>query len=472
MTAEKIRESVIAGTWYPADAASLRREVSKYLDRAVPTAIDGELLGIIVPHAGYLYSGGVAAYAYKLLVRHPFDRVLILAPSHRASFFGSSIYNLGGYRTPLGIVALDREIIDQLYTNTPLIKYVPHADLTEHSLEIQLPFLQRVLPEFMLTPVIMGNQAFDYCTRLADAIVSACGGKRVLLVASTDLSHYYPYEEAKRLDSILLDRLQAFDTEGLAREIQSEHCQACGAGPVLTLMLAAKKLGADTVSILNYANSGDVTGERSSGVVGYMAAAIFNSKEGGVKKDKDRSEASIDLGYTSEEKEQLRGLALKAIRNRCLGEPAPQEESPSEHLSEPRGAFVCLHKEGELRGCIGRVESTRPLWETIKEMAVEAAFRDPRFCSLEEEELDKIDLEISVLTPLRLIESPSEIEIGKHGLLIRKAFHSGLLLPQVATEHGWDPTEFLQWTCAKAGLPKKAWRDPDTKIYIFSADIF
>jgi len=182
--------------------------------------------------------------------------------------------------------------------------------------------------------------------------------------------------------------------------------------------------------------------------------------------------AGVDLGFSPEEKEMLRELAFQAIRSRCLGEAMPDIAAQAPRLKEPGAAFVCIHKDGDLRGCIGMVEARTPLFETIKTMAVEAAFRDPRFCALASDELDKIDIEISVLTPMQRIDDPSEIEIGKHGLLIRKGYRSGLLLPQVATEHGWDREQFLRWTCAKAGLPQKAWKDKDVEVYVFSADVF
>lgn len=472
MAAEKIRESVIAGTWYPADPGALKRQISEYLDRAAPPSIEGSLIGLIAPHAGCMYSGPVAAYAYKLLLQDPFDRVLILAPSHQASFPGSSIYNLGGYRTPFGVVPLDHEIIGDLYKYTSLLRYVPQADQVEHSLEIQLPYLQTVLPSFTLVPIVMGTQRLDYCAQLAEAISSVCEGKRVLLVASTDLSHYFPYEEARRLDGTFLDRFSAFDPEGLASELQSQKCQACGAGPVLTLMMAARKLGADSAKVLHYANSGDVTGDKSSGVVGYAAAALCRKSAGQAAGRGNPRKAGVDLGFSDEEKKQLKDLALQVIRSRCMGEKMPDLPIPAEHFAEPRAAFVCIHKGADLRGCIGMIEARAPLWETIKKMAVEAAFGDPRFCALAPEELKEIDIEISVLTPMQRISEPSEIEIGKHGLFIRKGFQSGLLLPQVAVEHGWDRKEFLQWTCRKAGLSKNAWQGRDIQIFVFSADVF
>jgi AmmeMemoRadiSam system protein B/AmmeMemoRadiSam system protein A len=472
MAVEKIRESVIAGTWYPGQPEILKREIQKYLAQVDGSPLQGELIGLVSPHAGYRYSGGVAAHAYKLLEQHSFDRVVIIAPSHRAYFKGASIYNLGGYSTPLGVVPLDRELVDGLMEHSPLISYVPQAHAQEHSLEIQLPFLQVILKDFMLTPIVLGEQSLDFCAQLAAVISQVCRGKRVLLVASSDLSHYHSYKEAKKLDQIVMDRVAAFDAQGLSKNLRTGDCEACGGGPIMTLMLAARDLGADVAKILHYANSGDVTGETGE-VVGYMSAAFYTSNDAErAQSGGNKSKVGVDLGLSAEEKQTLKEIAREAIRGRCLGQTMPEMDVRAPKLQEARGAFVCIKKAGELRGCIGMIEGRGPLHETIRSMAVQAAFADPRFCALDKNELEEIDLEISVLTPLVRMQDPSEIEIGKHGLWIRKGYYSGLLLPQVATEQGWDRGQFLEWTCKKAGLPPNAWKEPDAEVYCFSADIF
>ncbi len=186
----------------------------------------------------------------------------------------------------------------------------------------------------------------------------------------------------------------------------------------------------------------------------------------------ESGKAGVDLGFSTEEKEKLREVALQAIRCRCLGQAMPEVTVDAPRLKAPGAAFVCIHKGGELRGCIGMLEARAPLWETVMKMAVEAAFGDPRFCAVSSEELDGLDIEISVLTPMQRISGLSEVEVGRHGLFIRKGFRAGLLLPQVATEHNLDGEGFLRWTCQKAGLPENAWNDRDVEIYVFSADVF
>jgi hypothetical protein len=472
MAQETIRESVIAGSWYPGHPDILRKDIHRYLEKASPVSVPGELRALIVPHAGYMYSGGVAAHAYRLLQDQSFDRVVIVAPSHRAYFKGASVYTLGGYRTPFGVVPLDREIVDALLEHSSLIQFVPEADAEEHSLEIQLPFLQVVLGDFRLTPIIVADQSYTFCEQLAQALCDICRDMNVLLIASTDLSHFHSYGEARRLDQVVCDRVVSFDPQALSLDLQGGKCEACGAGPMMAVMLAARGLGADGAKLLQYANSGDVAGDRSR-VVGYLAAALYRSPSSHEHiRPKPGSNVGVDLGLNDDEKRTLCEIARQAIRSRCRAEPMPEVSSDSARLMEKSGAFVCLHKGDELRGCIGMIEAKAPLLETVKEMAVQAAFSDPRFCSVQEEELRDLDIEISVLTPLQPIKDPDEIEIGRHGLYIRKGYHSGLLLPQVASERGWGREEFLRWTCRKAGLPDQAWKDPDTELFLFSADVF
>jgi hypothetical protein len=471
MEREKIRESVIAGTWYPGKPEALRREILGHLARARVEPLNGRLVGLVAPHAGYLYSGGVAAHAYKLLEQHPFDRVLIMAPSHRAYFTGASIYHLGGYRTPLGVVPLDREIVDSLRKHSDLFGYVPQAHAQEHSLEIQLPFLQVVLGDFRLTPVLLGDLSEGAARLTAKAVAEACAGRNILLVASTDLSHYHPYEQAVRLDRRVLDRVEAFDPEGLAEELRSGRCEACGAWPLTVVMWTAKELGASKGRVLHYANSGDVTGDTRS-VVGYMAAALVDNPGQGREVNRRHQPVGVDLGLSQEEKETLRDIAWEAIRNRIRNVYRPVPKPDASKLQEPRGVFVSLHRKGCLRGCIGLIEGREPLYQAVAQMAVQAAFGDPRFPPLQPDELDDLDLEISVLTPLQRIHDPSEIVVGVHGVMVRRGHRSGLLLPQVAVEHGWSREELLEWTCRKAGLPPDAWKDPRTEIFVFSADVF
>ena len=471
MPLEQIRESVIAGSWYPGNASRLQQEVQAYLSQASVADFKGQLIALISPHAGYRYSGQVAAYAYKTLEMHKFDTVVVIAPSHRAYFKGVSVYDRGGYRTPLGVVPLDRELVAALKQRESRISYVAKAHSQEHSLEIQLPFIQVVMPEGKLVPLVMGDQGFDTCQWLAQALAHCIKDKSVVVVASSDLSHFHPYNEAKILDQVVVDRVNEFDPQGLSNDLAGGKCEACGGGPMVTAMLLARELGANKSRVLHYANSGDVTGDHS-GVVGYMAAALWaNPKKTSGQKQGDQR-VGVDLGLTSEEKVQLLKIARDVVETYCRGVKPPKPEVDSPTLNEPRGAFVTLHKDGKLRGCIGHIRARKPLIETIVEMAEAAAFQDPRFPPVTSEELGQLEYEISVLTPLRRIKDVEEIQVGIHGIYMKRGVSSGLLLPQVAAEWGWDRTTFLKHTCTKAGLPEDAWKDKKTEIYIFSADVF
>jgi AmmeMemoRadiSam system protein A len=292
----------------------------------------------------------------------------------------------------------------------------------------------------------------------------------VLVIASSDLSHYHPYEEAKKLDQKVIDYINRYDPQGLASGLQQHKTEACGGGPIITALLIGQHLGADRATVIHYANSGDVTGDHS-GVVGYAAGIIYRSN-GRKAEKKGKRKAGIDLGLKNDEKNQLHHIVRETIKSRLHEKPLPEFTVDSKTLKEPRGAFVSLHKDGMLRGCIGHIKADRPLDETIKNMSLAAAFEDPRFPPLNREEFDQVDIEISVLTPFKKISDIDEIEVGKHGLYMKEGFYSGILLPQVATEYGWDRITFLEHTCTKAGLPKSAWKEKDTEIYVFSADVF
>jgi AmmeMemoRadiSam system protein B/AmmeMemoRadiSam system protein A len=470
----EIRESVIAGSWYPSSAPELRRQVEGFLGRVPAVDLPGRLTTLISPHAGFSYSGEVAAHAYKLLEKQKFETVVIIAPSHHARFSGVSVYDRGGFKTPLGLVPLDDELIATLEKRESRIRFIPEAHAREHSLEIQLPFLQVLMPGFKLVPLVMGEQNLAACRWLSDALADSIRGKSVLIVASSDLSHYHTYDQAKQLDQVVLDRVAAFDAEGLSRSLSDGKCEACGGGPMTTAMLAARRLGATNSRVLHYADSGDVTGNRTDprGVVGYMAAALWEgpSKTSNVKPAHDKLGA--DFGLTADEKAMLHRIARETIQAKCLGKAPPTFQGVSARLKEPRGAFVTLQKNGELRGCIGHIVAVSPLVETVSEMAVAAAFHDPRFAPLRADELKDLNIEISVLTPMKRVDTVDEIQVGVHGIYMVKGSRSGLLLPQVATEYGWDRLMFLENTCRKAGLPKDAWKEKETEIHIFSADVF
>jgi len=468
------------GQFYTDDPVALTKQLTGFFKKAKKEAIEGKIIALIAPHAGYIYSGQVAAYAYKLLEGLSFETVVVISPSHIAHFQGASVYNGGAYETPLGTIPVDTSLAGKMAdANKRVFLSTKGHGFTgmrgEHALEVELPFLQVVLGKFKLVPIVIGDQDWATCEALAQALTGALKGKSALIVASSDLSHFHPYDEAVRLDNIVIDYVNSFDPEELFSDLAGGVCEACGGSPIVATMLAAKGLGADKTKVLEYANSGDVTGDKS-GVVGYMAAVIYDSgdkyeEEKKSKPEKEKVRSKDDL--SEKDKETLMHIARTTIEHKVKGEEPPEFKVDSSILKEKRGAFVTIHHHGRLRGCIGYIEAIKPLWITIQQMAEAAALNDPRFPPVSPEELPSLDLEISVLTPLRRIKDIEEIEIGKHGILLKKGHNQGVFLPQVATEQGWDRITFLNEICFKAGIyDKNCWKNKDAEIYIFSAEVF
>ncbi len=252
----------------------MRSTISGYLQKTPPWLPPGEVVGIVAPHAGYIYSGQVAACAYKCLEEATYDAVLVIAPSHRARFDGVSVYGPGGYETPLGVLEVDEGLVAGILAAGAKFKLLPEAHHSEHAIEIQLPFLQVLFGNIKIVPLLMGDQNAETCETLAGAIVEASGKRRILMVASADLSHFHDYPTARRMDERILKRLQAQDEKGLKGDLEAGLSESCGGGPMITVMTAARMLRATGARMLCYANSGDVTGDRGS-VVGYGAAVYY-----------------------------------------------------------------------------------------------------------------------------------------------------------------------------------------------------
>jgi AmmeMemoRadiSam system protein B/AmmeMemoRadiSam system protein A len=467
MKAQEIRKSAVAGTWYPDNSDQLRKEISRYLENSRVANINGEIIALISPHAGYQYSGFVAANAYKQVFGNRYDAVIVLAPSHRERFDGVSVFNNDGYETPLGIVPVEKSMANDIIEQNENIRFSWEGHRQEHSLEIQLPFLQVAIPDLKIVPIVFWDHSWENCKMLAEAITKSIQGKKVLLVASSDLYHGESYDECKETDARTMDLVTALQPEILCKAFHDKLIMACGAGGIVVAELVAMNLGANHAKVIYQTNSGDVTKKHDGYVVGYAAVAIYKEKD-----SKKGKKVGIDSGLKERDKKTLLATARRTIEYALSGKKIPKPVSKSAILKEKRGAFVTLTKKGMLRGCIGYIQAIKPLEETIIEMAQAAAFRDPRFPPVTQEELDDLEIEISVLTPILEISNIDEIEVGKHGLIIERGAYSGLLLPQVATDYGWNRDTFLEHTCQKAGLPPDAWSKEGTKIKIFSADVF
>jgi AmmeMemoRadiSam system protein B/AmmeMemoRadiSam system protein A len=447
--AENVKEPSVAGAFYPSDKKELKETVENFLSKAEKGKRDGRLIALISPHAGYRYSGQVAAYGYNEMKGTDIKNVILIGPSHHAGFKGASVYTKGSFKTPLGNVEINEKLAGDLLKEDADVKFYPEAFEKEHSLEVQLPFLQIVLKEFTIVPILIGSptkQTFDHLTsRLAEML-----DENTFLVVSTDLSHYHDYSTAKEMDSKVIatiERLSVVDTERLLRTGEAE---LCGGYPVLIALEAARRAGANTGVLLKYENSGDVTGDRGK-VVGYASIGIYRSP------------------LTEVEKKELISLARNAITEYVTNGKVTESEMKNPKLKADGAVFVTIKRNGLLRGCIGHIQPIMPLYQSVIKNAIAACSNDRRFPPMTKEELKDIDVEVSILSPLSHLKDVKEIQVGKHGLIIRKGSNSGILLPQVPIEFGWDRDTFLKNLCTKAGLPENAWRDAN--LYTFTAEI-
>ncbi|MFH0877799.1 MAG: AmmeMemoRadiSam system protein B [Candidatus Omnitrophota bacterium] len=459
-----MKEPNVAGAFYPSDADELLQMIQGYLKEAGDVRTEGRPLALIVPHAGYVYSGPVAAYGFKALEGMSFECVVVLAASHFYPFRGASVYQEGFFNTPLGSLEIDRALARSLIeASNNLLVFKPEVFNREHSLEVELPFLQASLkPGFKIVPILLGQMEYEECLALAQNLARAIGKRSVLVLVSTDLSHFKSYEEATALDQRTIGFLKSYDTEGLWSAVADTGWNVCGIRPVVTAMRYARLQGASEIQVLKYANSGDTAGDKTR-VVGYVSAVI-------VQKNDPQGETDM---LTKDDKKKLLEIARRTIEGHVQGRKAPEFQATSPGLGLQRGVFVTLHKGQELRGCIGLFASNDPLVKSVSEMAIASSTQDYRFSAVEPQELKDLTIEISVLSEPRLIDDWRKIRLGTDGVIIKRGFSSGVFLPQVATETGWDLDTFLGQLCSqKAGLPTDCYKNPGTKIYTFQADVF
>lgn len=423
-----VRPAAVAGMFYPDDAGALRADVDRLLS-AAPRRLALAPKALIVPHAGYPYSGPVAATAYASLSSHArqITRVVLIGPAHRVAVRGLVLPEAGSFATPLGEVLLDREALLRL-AGLPQISFSARAHAQEHSLEVQLPFLQRALREFSVVPLLVGDASPQ---EVAQALELVWGGDETLILVSSDLSHYLPYAEARRTDAEALDSIQHL------RDLRAE--QACGATPVNGLMQVAQRRGL-TPFQLDARNSGDTAGDRTR-VVGYAAVAFCEPERG----------------------RPLLGVARDAIESSLQG-GAPRGAHEAAFLSSRIANFVTLRHHGALRGCIGALETEQELRVNLPHNARAAAFDDPRFAPLAHEELDGLRIEVSLLTPPEPIDADTESGViaalrpGIDGVILTAGASRATFLPQVWQQLG-SATEFLRQLKLKAGLHPEAWSE-------------
>lgn len=461
--AQSAREAVVAGKFYPADPQTLKQQIQKFSEEAsktdtnIPTG--KPLKALIMPHAGYNFSGRTAAHAARRLEDAAFSKVIILGPDHRVGFKNGAISNVSAYETPLGRLKLHPDA-EKLRKQFDCFRPVPASDKKEHSIEVILPFLQVYLKDFQIVPVVIGSGNVKQYT---SAIDSVCDDK-TLLVASSDFSHYLSYEEANRRDRQTIKMILNLNGEDLA----ADSNRVCGVTPIRILINLARQYNWEPV-LLYHENSADTAGPRQQ-VVGYAAIAFYG--EASMTQSSNMNEENGQL---------LVKLARQTIAKR-LGVESEGDGDIASHLSDDifqsrRGTFVTLTKNNQLRGCIGNLQPDKTLKEGVQENAVNAAFNDPRFPALSKEELDQVDIEVSLLTePQPLAYKDADDLLAKlrpkvDGVIIRKGMHNSTFLPQV-WEQLPDKQLFLTHLCLKAGLPGDEWKKGDLEVLTYQVQYF
>ncbi len=465
--AESLREPVYAGSFYPDDREALTALIEKYTrlagDARNSLPADQKLFALILPHAGYPYSGPVAAHAIKALENQPIKKIILMGPDHRIGFFGCAVPDASFFRTPLGDIPVHPDAERLIRQHPALFKALPLSADREHCLEVVLPFLQHSLHDFQIIPLIVGKIDPRALVQAVDAVRDS----ETLVVASSDLSHYLPYDAAKQKDEKTLHQILNLDAEQLA----ARQNAACGTIPIQALILLARR-GNWQPEVLQYANSGDTAGPKDR-VVGYAAIAFY-----------EPNPPNFQKGSQPMDKQQ--GDVLLKVARKTLAEklrvPGPDADVPEDELSkdifnEQRGTFVTLKINDQLRGCIGNLLPDKSILDGVRDNAVNAAFHDPRFPPLSKDELERVDIEISLLTrpePLEYKDSAdllTKLRPGVDGLIIRKGPYSATFLPQVWDQLP-DKKAFLSHLCAKAGLSPDAWQQSDLEVMTYQVQYF
>lgn len=462
-----IRQPAVAGKFYDNDPGKLRRNLDSLFAEAIKPLTNKNIAALILPHAGYAFSGQVAASGVNQLKSvNSFSTVFLLGASHRMGFDGASVFRGDAFVTPLGEVPVDTEITQNLATISPYFAHDPRSHIEEHSLEVQLPFLQYHLNNpFKIVPILIGTRNASTCRFIAETLLPYFNSDS-LFVISTDFSHYPNDRDARLVDQETLEAILSNNPDTLLQALAKHEAEKisglvtslCGWTAVLTLLyITTQKSNLRFLPVL-YQNSSDSPYGDFNQVVGYHSAIVTSDEESG-------------FTLSEEEEKWLLQLARKKIISAFKPVEHNKNKSIPPNMETLAGAFVSVYLNDKLNGCIGHMGEDTPLWKVVEQSAYSAAFEDSRFYPLQENDLPHLKIEISVLTPLRKITDSNEIVPGKHGILIRKGFHQGTFLPQVAQRMNWSRLEMLE-KCAhdKAGIGRNGWKDAE--LFVYEAIVF
>jgi AmmeMemoRadiSam system protein B/AmmeMemoRadiSam system protein A len=472
-----IRPPAVAGQFYPSDPDTLKMAIRQFISESNAIPMENPI-AILVPHAGYIYSGQIIADAYRQVMSRDYDVFVILGVNHTTGGFqGIALEEYESYRTPLGTVPVDRAITKALLEQCSDCVQNREVYAREHSIEVQVPFIQVLFPEAKIVPVIIHPPDRELCVRFGRTLAGVLKGKKALIVMSSDLSHYPDYEDAVVSDRRTLLTIAGRDPDKIVsvmRDLDAPNLatRACGEAAILAGTTAAGILGASRAVVAGYSNSGEVAVGDRSRVVGY-GAVVFAPGDApddtGILNRPRPPDSAAPL--KNSEKKLLLSLARETIRQYLTTQTVPLARNLPSRLRFKQGAFVTLKEEGQLRGCIGNLLPDDELGVTVGKMAWQAAMKDPRFRPVEPEELNDLEIEISVLTPMKVVAGPDKIFIGRDGVLLYKDGRSAVFLPQVAPENNWDRTEMLDHLCVKARLQAGCWEQNAT-FRTFQAEVF
>lgn len=474
---DTIRPAVVAGRFYPKSAENLRLAVQDFLRDALPRTAR-KPVALVVPHAGYIFSGQIAADGFKQVEGESYDTVVILGTNHTTPGFDKiSVHNGRGFETPLGTAEIDHSVVASLLASCKDCLSDERVHKDEHSIEVQVPFVQVLFPKARIVPIIVGSADPAVAARFGEGLAAVLKNRRALVVASSDLSHYPTASQAETVDPKVLAALASLDVARLKaaietlmkRRIPNLATCACGEAPILASIEAARRLGARGARVISYLHSADTGLTGPERVVGY-GSVVMTAEEGMIPLKERASEAPYSDSFDSAERKTLLAFARESIRRYLTTGTIPMARGFGENLEQHRAVFVTLKRHGDLRGCIGTTTADIPLGRVVGIMALKAALADPRFPPLDFKELPDTEIEISILTRPKET-SLADIVPGRDGVVLIKGSKSALFLPQVATEQKWDRDMMLDQLCLKAGMEKSCWRE-GARLSTFQAVVF
>jgi len=473
---DAVRRPAVAGSFYPDDADALRAAVDAYLVSARPPSAERPI-ALVAPHAGYVFSGQIAADAWRQAQPFDYDTIVILGPNHTEAFDAVALYRGSGFRTPLGVAAIDTALAAALMKADDDVTWRDSVHAKEHAIEVQIPFVQRLYPDARILPIVVATRDPARLARLGETLARLLAGRRALIVASSDLSHYPAAADASRLDRATLDAIATLDPAVVRKVVDAAPGRgaaevvtgACGEAPILAAMTAARALGATRARAVSYAHSADSPAGDPARVVGYGAVAIDRGPATAPALDGAETADTTDA-LTDDDRRELARYARETIDRFVTTGTAPLSRDTAPRLLRRQGAFVTIKKDGALRGCIGRLVPNGPLHWLVGAVALEAAVADPRFRPVTPSELGRLEIEVSLLTPPRQVAGPGDLVPGRDGVVLVKDGKSAVFLPEVAVDEGWTRDEWLDQLSVKAGLEAGAWRN-GAMLFAFRSEV-